>query len=288
MNMAARPCALFCAPGLVLSGLKCPNAVRTGVRSLRHRSSAWGELKVWRTRATHMNLKVYLVSAPTKATARRLLAPYTAEPVDRTSGEDAYHNHWTSYKPRPPAKEEEIATVTPMRDAFVLRRGADGAHEVATMRWGFLDRSGKGPVHIHARGETAHELPTFRDAFQHRRGVVMVDTFNEGEEIVTARRAKKTKQYVIAQREHRPMAIAVLGGVWRSAEGAVETFVMVTTPPNRLIGTITDRMPAMLTHNTLPVWLEGTPDEARAVLETFEDGGAWEMAPQGTPPQLPI
>ena len=192
----------------------------------------------------------------------------------------AFLTHWANVTPLPPAVAEEVATATPMRFASVLH-ASGGERVVTAARWGFTDKAGRFPKHIHARGETAHQLPTFRDAFAHRRGVVMVETFNEGEEVPTRTGRMRTKQWIVRPHDARPLAIAVLCSEWppESEERPAE-FVMVTTPPNALIASITDRMPAMLTHNTLPLWLEGSPDEAREALATYEDGGAWAMAPQ--------
>ena len=64
------------------------------------------------------------------------------------------------------------------------------------------------------------------------------------------------------------------------------TFVMVTTPPNKLIATITDRMPAVLAPGDIGVWLgeaPATPGQVKATLKPFE--GDWSMAPQEPPPQ---
>lgn len=43
---------------------------------------------------------------------------------------------------------------------------------------------------------------------------------------------------------------------------------MVTTPANNLIGSITDRMPAILPRETWPVWLGEADADAKAVLQT--------------------
>ena len=58
---------------------------------------------------------------------------------------------------------------------------------------------------------------------------------------------------------------------------------MVTVPPNPLIARITDRMPAILRQEDWSVWL-GEDDaplkDVKALLRTFDDEGAWEMAEQ--------
>ena len=65
--------------------------------------------------------------------------------------------------------------------------------EVARMRWGFVpsnaDDPNIGTKFIHARAETIEQKPTFREAFFQRRGLVAVETFNEGEEITPSKAA---------------------------------------------------------------------------------------------------
>src|SRR5262245_1655066 len=84
-------------------------------------------------------------------------------------------------------------TVTPMRFAKIMRLSVNGKRELVSMRWGFAgkgDASPSRPKHMHARSETVDRLPTFADAFAHARGILMVQTFNEGEELPNG----KTKQ----------------------------------------------------------------------------------------------
>ncbi|MDE2630250.1 MAG: SOS response-associated peptidase family protein, partial [Alphaproteobacteria bacterium] len=62
---------------------------------------------------------------------------------------------------------------------------------------------------------------------------------------------------------------------------------MVTVPPNGLIRSITDRMPAVLEAPDWPVWLGETaasPAEAKAVLKV-PAGTDWRMAPEKQPSQ---
>jgi putative SOS response-associated peptidase YedK len=167
-------------------------------------------------------------------------------------------------------------TVTPMRVASVIRLNSLGGREVARMRWGFVPANAAdqniGTQFIHARAETIEQKPTYRDAFHHRRGLVIVRTFNEGKEITPT----KTEQYVITPRDGHPLAIAVIWERWRKMP--LESFAMVTTAANTLIGSITDRMPAVVAPHHWPKWLGEEPasvDELKAILQPLE--GDWEM-----------
>ncbi|HJW41077.1 MAG TPA: SOS response-associated peptidase [Rhizomicrobium sp.] len=183
-------------------------------------------------------------------------------------------------------------TVTPMRFASVLRLGSEGQRETVRMRWGFVpadapDQARFGTKFIHARAETLDIKPTFRDAFLKRRGLVIVDSFNEGKEITP----KKTERYVITPRERARLAIAVIWERW-SGPGPVplETFAMVTTPPNPLIATITDRMPAVIDDADWAKWLGEEPatvEELNAILEPSNIPMDMEKAGKPAPPPKP-
>jgi putative SOS response-associated peptidase YedK len=139
------------------------------------------------------------------------------------------------------------------------------------------------PDHIHARAETIDVKPTFRAAFRERRGVLLVDSFNEGEELTPS----KTLQYVVTPESGGLLAIAVLWEAWHhDGGGELLTFVMATVPPNNLLGEKFDRMPAVLAPDDIPAWLgeiEATPDELKAMLVTTE--GRWDLSPEKkTPP----
>lgn len=181
-----------------------------------------------------------------------------------------------------PAGKEDLVVSTPMRFADILRLNASGDREVVSMRWGFAGKNDAAPLrpkHMHARCETIDTKPTFAPAFSHGRGILLVHTFNEGEELPSG----KTKQWVITPVDGKPIAIAVICEDGTNGTEVLPTFIQVTTPANTLISRITDRMPAILPEDDWSTWLgEGraSVEEVKAVLRTFEDDGAWSMTEQ--------
>jgi putative SOS response-associated peptidase YedK len=177
-----------------------------------------------------------------------------------------------------------VTVSTPMRVAKVMRLGEDGERELASMRWGFSKPENPSfkPDHMHARAETIDSRPTFAESFAERRGIVLVETFNEGEQLASG----KTQQWVIHPKDRKPIAIAVIWEEWAGDAGSEPTFVMVTVPPNELIGRITDRMPAILRQEDWGTWLgedDASLKDVKALLKTFDDEGNWEMAQQVAP-----
>lgn len=177
---------------------------------------------------------------------------------------------------------DEAVIGTPMRMSRVVHLDEAGARANSAMRWGFVDRRAKSPLerpkHMHARAETVDTLPTFADAFAYRRGILLTKTFNVGQELPTG----KIIQHTITPRDGKPIAVAVVWERWENRdEGTLLTFVMVTTPPNRLIATVTDRMPAIIQAEHWPLWLgeTGAPlADIKSILAPFE--GDWDMTEQ--------
>ena len=165
-------------------------------------------------------------------------------------------------------------TVTPMRFATVIALDGEGRRRAVRMHWGLVPPGARDPQnakpHIHARAESIDEKPTFRDAFRHRRGLVVCSTFNEGREITPT----KTEQYVLTPLDGESVAIAVVWERWSGQESAsLLSFAMVTVPPNALIGTITERMPALIEPGNWAAWLgetSATVAEIKALLRTSE------------------
>lgn len=183
------------------------------------------------------------------------------------------------------ANDGPSETVTPMRFATLIRRKNGGEREAVRMRWGLVPpwvKDPNGPPIVHARAETIELKPTFQDAFFNRRGLLVVKTFNEGKEITP----KRTEQHTISPDDGQPIAIAVVWERWGEKHGTLlETFAMVTVPANRLIGAITDRMPAVIAADNWGKWLgeePGSVTELKALLVPFE--GNWTMRPEKVPP----
>ena len=195
--------------------------------------------------------------------------------------------------------DDEERTFTPMRSVPVVHLDADGARVISPMVWGFTDRAPerRRPKHMHARGETVHQLPTFREAFRRRRGITWINTFNEGLEVPvlftddTPAGKTWTQQWRIRRTDDRPTIIGVIYDEFDVGRGLEREFVQVTVPANALISEITDRMPLLLEDEDLPVWLgevEATEEQLRALIRTMAFDDRWTMAvedPSKKPPR---
>lgn len=126
--------------------------------------------------------------------------------------------------------------------------------------WGF-PAQGDRPALINARAETAAFRESFRDAFAHRRCVVVSDGFLEWKR----QGARKQPMWL-----HRADGgLLLFAGLYDEAPPQ-RRFAVLTTAPNALVATIHDRMPAVLpTAREVDAWL-ARPD--RGVLRPAPDG----------------
>jgi putative SOS response-associated peptidase YedK len=171
--------------------------------------------------------------------------------------------------------EGRAEVVSPMREAFVVRLNREGARETARLRWGLVPWGAKDPRigtrFIHARAETIDTTKAYCEAFQRRRGVVIVSEFFESRHITPTKR----EPHRIRPDDLKPIALACIWERWKQPhEAPLETFAVVTVPANALIAPVHDRMPAVIAEADWPKWLGEVPasiEELKALLRPCED-----------------
>lgn len=169
-----------------------------------------------------------------------------------------------------------IAPGTPLT---ALRAGERaGTARVFEPCWGFraargAAASGGGSLLVNARGETAAEKPSFREAWRRRRCLVPATGFYEWE-----KRGRARLPWLFRRREGAPFVFA---GLWEPrAEGGAAA-VIVTTVANALLARVHDRMPVMLTGaEACRAWLDPRTEEAAlAALVAPLDAAEMEARP---------
>ena len=120
---------------------------------------------------------------------------------------------------------------------------ADG--RLLPARWGFASATG---LLINARAETAGRLAAFRDAFAHRRVVVLADGFYE---------------WAGPKSDRRPIwfhpragGLLYLAGLSEEGKDGKPCFVVLTTDARGPVAAAHDRMPVLLPREQLRDWLE--------------------------------
>jgi len=128
-------------------------------------------------------------------------------------------------------------------------------------KWGLIPKWAKdetiGNKLINARGETLTEKPSFRDAAEKRRCLVITDGFYEWQ-----RSGGEKQPYRITLADESLFTFAGLWESWSAPDGRdVRTFTIITTEPNGLMKPIHKRMPVMLTPENERVWISDEPLE---------------------------
>lgn len=149
----------------------------------------------------------------------------------------------------------------------ILTVSNDGTHSRAGyLRWGLVPSWAKdssiGHRMINARGETLAEKPSFRQALQRRRCLILADGFFEWRKSGSA----KTPMYMRLH-EHTPFAFAGLWDTWHDPAGtSLATCTIITTTANALLTTIHHRMPVILLPEAEAAWLDRRLTAPEALL----------------------
>jgi len=146
----------------------------------------------------------------------------------------------------------------------------EGRPEVRPMRWGIIpanERANPRPrLLANARSETVAKLPAFRNGTASRRCLVPANGFYEWKTLGTLK-----LPYLFTLADEEPFAFA---GIWDPAEGSLpETFCSLTTEPNTLVAQVHNRMPVLMTAETMARWIGDKPlpeDELRSLFRPLD------------------
>jgi putative SOS response-associated peptidase YedK len=155
--------------------------------------------------------------------------------------------------------------VAPQTRAWVARVSSSG-HELLPLLWGlvpyWVEDPKKAIKPINARAETVGTRPMFRKLIVTRRCLIPVDGFYEWRASATG----KLPHYIRLAKDV-PMLLAGLWDRWQHGdEKAIESFIILTTPPNKLLTKLHDRMPAIVDAGDVATWLEAPANDVAAAV----------------------
>jgi putative SOS response-associated peptidase YedK len=154
------------------------------------------------------------------------------------------------------APGDELAVVPDDREDTITRQD-----------WGLVpswaDDPDEGPRPINARAETVDEKPTFSDAFERRRCLVLADGFYEW----AGSRGSK-RPYRVHLTGNEPFAMAGLWDRWENGS-TIESVTVVTTDANDVVAPMHDRMPVILDPDAEREWLHADQSRAHELLEPY-------------------
>lgn len=143
----------------------------------------------------------------------------------------------------------------------------DGSkNRLGFLKWGLIPPWAKdekiGYKMINARAETLTEKPSFRNAFQKKRCIIIADSFYEWK-----RKNDNTKTPMrIKLKSNDLFGMAGLWERWISPEGKpLYSCTVITTNPNKLVEDIHDRMPVILKPEDEKIWLDPTNNDMKGL-----------------------
>lgn len=142
--------------------------------------------------------------------------------------------------------------IAPGQDILAIGNDADGEPSAVWVRWGYPMR---GRLLINARQENLQTKALYRDAVAWQRAVVPADGFYEW--------AKPSKQPF---RFESPGPLNIAGLLLRSAEAPPWRIVLITCGASRWMAGIHGRMPWLLTSDQVPIWLDRSSAQYRALV----------------------
>ncbi len=142
----------------------------------------------------------------------------------------------------------------------------NGRRIMRMMRWGLVPSWSDGKPTFstnNARAETVADKPAFREPFRRRRCLIPADAFYEW-----AEQGAKIP-YCVRRSNREPFAMAGLWDRWHPAAASevLDSFTIIVTAANGVMGRFHHRMPAILPPAWWNAWL--SPDTAPADLHAM-------------------
>jgi putative SOS response-associated peptidase YedK len=166
--------------------------------------------------------------------------------------------------------------IAPTQDIAAIRVDERGTRELVMLRWGLVPFWAKDPSignrMINARAETVAEKPSYRNAYQHRRCIVLADGFYEWQ-----KKGDGKTPFFISLDSGKPFALAGLWENWTDKETgeSLQTATLITADANEFMAPLHHRMPVILEAQSATDWLAGSTtllDDVAAITPALQ---AW-------------
>lgn len=153
---------------------------------------------------------------------------------------------------------ENRYNVAPGQEMPVITRNSP--NRVTIMRWGLIPFWVKDPAigykTINARMESVQLKPAFRKPFQNNRCLIPANGFYEW-----SRATQPKKPYYFKLKNNKSFAFAGLCDSWKDENNMeINSYTIITTTANSLVGQIHNRMPVILAKENETVWLDHDTD----------------------------
>ena len=152
--------------------------------------------------------------------------------------------------------------LAPSQSCLFIKSGIGRILSPSYLSWGLIpdwakDKSMAGKM-INARAETITEKPSFKSAFNKRRGIIPANGFYEWKAT-----GKSKIPFFISSKDQDLLGLA---GIWESnTHLGVETFSIITTAANQDMKDLHERMPLILPQESWKSWLNHEESNAGTV-----------------------
>ncbi|MGD2270486.1 MAG: SOS response-associated peptidase [Desulfobacterales bacterium] len=165
--------------------------------------------------------------------------------------------------------------IAPTQEVLVVRRNHQT--RLDKFHWGLVPFWAKdtsiGSRLINARAETVAQKPSFRNAFENRRCLIVADGFYEWK----GPKGQKQPWYLTLPSEE-PFAFAGLWERWTGdPKGEYLSCVIITTAASRSVQKIHNRMPVILHPRTHDAWLQAASQDPAALIAILQEGQIREL-----------
>jgi len=169
--------------------------------------------------------------------------------------------------------------ITPSADLPIVL-SLDGEPATWMAKWGLVPGWAKDPTIGNklamARGESAHEKPSFREAIKRRRALMPADLFYEWQPIEGK---KSTVPWCVRKTNDEPFFMGALWEQWAPRDdpnsAPLLTCCVITTDANESLRPIQDRMPLLIDDEDCERWLNSATSaedvQAFMVPRKFDD-----------------
>ena len=166
--------------------------------------------------------------------------------------------------------------ITPGQQVCAVIRQAE-KNILVLLKWGLVPSWAKDPSTgrrmFNARAETIDQKPSFKNAFQKRRCLIISDGFYEWKQ-----EGAKKIPYYFNLKSGKPFGFAGLYETWTAPDGKqLHTCAIITTAPNELILPIHDRMPVIFPKDQEQEWIDNERYDREGLLSLLRPYPAEDM-----------
>jgi len=185
---------------------------------------------------------------------------------------DAPRSFLERYNLPPVADFTPRYNICPTQEQLTLGLNRDGRPSLARLRWGLIpewaDEISIGNRLINARAESLAERPAFANSLRYRRCVVIADGYFEWK-----KEGKRKVPFFFHYDDDRAFGMAGLWDRWRRVSPAIVSCTVITTSAAGKAASVHDRMPAILSLDSVDEWLNAeTPvNRCLELLTSCED-----------------